>query len=160
MFGFFKKKELKLYAPITGKVIHITEVPDMAFAEKMIGDGVAIEPTNGMVFAPCDGRVVQIFPTNHAVGIETKDGIDILIHLGIDTVELHGEGFKRLIEEGQIVTAGTPLIKMDLDKIKKQGKDTISPIIITTMENITKLDVVTIENIEAGKDIIIKAQLK
>ena len=99
MFNFFKKKDIELYAPLTGNAVPLTDVPDPVFAEKMVGDGIAILPTSNQVLAPCDGKVVQIFPTNHAVGIEAEGGVDLLIHVGIDTVELKGEGFKRLVEE-------------------------------------------------------------
>lgn len=159
MFKFLKGKEIELVAPMTGKAVQITEVPDPVFAEKMIGDGVAIEPTEGLVVAPCKGKVVQIFPTNHAIGIETKQGFDVLVHLGIDTVELNGKGFERLVEEGQDVEAGTPLIKMDLDIIVAEGKKTITPVIITTMDKITKMDITTGE-VRAGKDAIMKLKIK
>lgn len=125
----------------------------------MIGDGVAIQPTDGLVVSPCKGKVVQIFPTNHAVGIETKQGFDLLIHLGIDTVELKGKGFERLVEEGQDVEVGTPLIKMDLDIVAEEGKSTITPVIITTMDKIVKMDMTT-GAVRAGKDIILKLKIK
>lgn len=159
MFKFFKSKDIKIVAPLTGRAIDITEVPDEVFAQKMLGDGIAIEPTDGLVVSPCSGKVVQIFPTNHAVGIEVKEGLDILIHLGIDTVELNGEGFERLVEEGQTVEIGTPLIKMDLDKIRKKGKSTVSPIIVTTMDNVAKIDTTT-GSVTAGQDNIMTLKVK
>lgn len=159
MFKFLKKKELELLSPITGKMVEITEVPDPVFAEKMIGDGVAIEPTDGMVLAPCQGKVVQVFPTNHAVGIEIERGIDLLIHVGIDTVEMQGDGFERLIQEGERVSIGTPLLKMDIEKINSYGKHTITPVIITTMDKIQKLDIAT-GNVRAGKDVVMKVKIK
>ncbi len=159
MFNFLKSKEIEIMSPITGNAVDITTVSDPVFAEKMIGDGVAIEPTDGLVVSPCKGKVVQIFPTNHAVGIETKEGFDILVHLGIDTVELEGRGFERLIEEGQDVEVGTPLIKMDLDAIAAEGKQTISPIIITTMDKIAKISMTT-GAVRAGKDPIMKIKVK
>lgn len=158
MFPFFKKHNIEIAAPITGKCIGVTQVPDDVFAQKMVGDGVAIEPTDGMVVAPCNGKIVQIFPTNHAIGIETTDGIDLLIHLGLDTVELKGEGFERLIEEGQEVKVGTPLLKMDINKVKAGGKNTITPVIITTMDNVIKLEIIT-GDVTAGENIIMKIKL-
>lgn len=158
MFTFIKKK-VTLVAPMTGKVIDLMEVPDIAFAQKMVGDGIAIEPTDGLVLAPCEGKVVQIFPTNHAIGIETKAGIDILIHLGIDTVELKGDGFERLIEEGEWINTGTPLLKMDIDKIKRYGKHTITPVLITTMDKVESVDFVK-GHVIAGKDRIITVKMK
>ena len=159
MFKFLKAKEIEIMSPITGKAIGIAEVPDPVFAEKMLGDGVAIVPEDGLVVSPCKGKVVQIFPTNHAVGIETKQGFDLLVHLGIDTVELKGKGFERLVEEGQSVDVGTPLLKMDLGKIAELGKSTISPVIITTMDKIQTMNVTT-GQVRAGKDVIIKVKVK
>lgn len=160
MVNFFKKgTEVKFYAPLTGKVLELADVPDPAFAEKMLGDGLAIEPTDGLVVAPVAGKIVQIFPANHALGIETKEGLDVLIHIGIDTVELQGEGFERLIKEGAKVKVGDPLIKVDLDKIKRLGKSIITPIIITTMDLVQDLSV-NATHVQAGLDLILTLKLK
>ncbi|NLI90242.1 MAG: PTS glucose transporter subunit IIA [Epulopiscium sp.] len=159
MFSFLKRKDIEIFAPITGKIVGIEDVPDPVFSGKMIGDGVAIEPTNGMVLAPCEGKVVQIFPTNHAVGIEIKEGIDLLIHLGIDTVELAGKGFERLVKEGETVKVGTPLIKMDLDILTENEKNTITPVIITTMDQIKDINTLN-GDVVAGKDLIMTVKIK
>ncbi len=159
MFKFLKPKEIEIMSPMTGKAVEITEVPDPVFAQKMIGDGVAIEPSEGQVVSPCKGKVVQIFPTNHAIGIETKQGFDLLIHLGIDTVELDGKGFERLVEEGQNVEVGTPLINMDLGVVASEGKNIITPVIITTMDKIQNIDIAT-GLVRAGKDTIMKIKIK
>lgn len=159
MFKFLRSKEIEIIAPMTGKAINIREVPDPVFAEKMLGEGVAIEPTDGLVLSPCKGKVVQIFPTNHAVGIEVKAGIDLLVHLGIDTVELNGKGFERLVEEGQDVEVGTPLIKMDIDLVAREGKSTVTPIIVTTMDQIQKIDI-TKGAVRAGKDVLMEIKIK
>ena len=159
MFKFLKPKEIEIMSPMTGKAVEITEVPDPVFAQKMIGDGVAIEPSEGQVVSPCKGKVVQIFPTNHAIGIETKQGFDLLIHLGIDTVELDGKGFERLVEEGQNVEVGTPLINMDLGVVASEGKNIITPVIITTMDKIQNIDITT-GLVKAGKDTIMKIKIK
>lgn len=136
MFNFFKKKGIELCAPLSGNAVQLSEVPDPVFAEKMVGDGMAIIPTSNKVLAPCDGKVVQIFPTNHAVGMEIDGGVDILIHVGIDTVELKGEGFKRLVEEGTQVKKGTPLLEIDFEKVKELGKPVITPFIVTNMDKV------------------------
>ncbi|MGL4799824.1 MAG: PTS sugar transporter subunit IIA [Cellulosilyticaceae bacterium] len=137
MFNFFKKlKGIELCSPLTGNAVALSEVPDAVFAEKMVGDGIAIRPTSNKVVAPCDGKVVQIFPTNHAVGIEVEGGIDLLIHVGIDTVELKGEGFTRLVEEGTDVKKGQPILEIDFDKINELGKPTITPFIVTNMDQV------------------------
>lgn len=158
MFNFFKKKDIELYAPLTGNAVPLTDVPDPVFAEKMVGDGIAILPTSNQVLAPCDGKVVQIFPTNHAVGIEAEGGVDLLIHVGIDTVELKGEGFKRLVEEGTEVKRGTPLLEIDFEKIRAIGKPVITPTIVT---NMTKVEIVTRHEgpVTAGQTIVMTAKL-
>ncbi len=102
MFKFLKKnKEIELISPMTGDIIPLEEVPDPVFSEKMMGDGIAIEPSEGKVLSPIDGKIATIFPTNHAIGLVNKEGLEILIHIGIDTVELKGEGFTRIAEEGK-----------------------------------------------------------
>ncbi|MEG0386713.1 MAG: PTS glucose transporter subunit IIA, partial [Niameybacter sp.] len=112
MFNFFNKlKGIEIISPMTGEAIDLSQVPDPVFSEKMVGDGIAIIPTENRVVAPCDGKIVQIFPTNHAIGIETTTGLDLLIHIGIDTVDLKGEGFKRLVEEGDTVKMGDPILE-------------------------------------------------
>lgn len=140
MLGFMKKGKMQdLFAPMDGEIIDITDVEDEVFSKKMVGDGVAIIPSDGLVVAPCDGKIIQIFSTNHAIGIQTRDGLEILIHLGLDTVELKGEGFTRLAEDGMEVKTGDPLMKMDLDRIKELGRSTVSPVIITNRSGIEEI---------------------
>lgn len=158
MFKFLDKfKSIEVCAPLTGKAVALSEVPDAVFAEKMVGDGVAIIPTSGKVVAPCDGKVAQIFPTNHAVGIETVHGFDLLIHVGIDTVELKGEGFKRLVEEGTQVKKGDVLLEVDLQKVQEAGKPIITPCIITTMDQVEIKETVLGE-VTAGQSAVIKVK--
>lgn len=146
MFDFLNKfKNIDLYSPMTGEAVDLSQVPDPIFAEKMVGDGVAIIPTENVVVAPCDGKVVQIFPTNHAIGIESNSGLDLLIHIGIDTVELKGDGFKRLVEEGATIRKGDPILEVDIERVKELGKPLISPFIITNT------DKVEFKNRAAGK---------
>ena len=139
---FFKKKEKemkKLLAPVSGKLIAIEKVNDPVFAQKMMGDGFAIEPTEGVVQSPVDGIVEVVFPTGHAVGLRSDDGSEILIHLGIDTVELNGKGFEVSVKQGDRVKSGDVLVKVDLDYVKSAGKKTVSPVIFTSGEKITLL---------------------
>ena len=103
MLNFLKGKQLEIAAPLTGKVIPVTEVPDPVFAEKVLGDGIAVDPTEGTVYSPVDGTIFQIAHTFHAMGIESDDGLEILVHLGIDTVKLEGKGFQSFVEVGQKV---------------------------------------------------------
>ncbi|KML29908.1 glucose-specific PTS transporter subunit IIBC [Rossellomorea marisflavi] len=124
----------RFVAPITGELKDITEVPDQVFSGKMMGDGFAILPEEGMIVSPVDGKIVNVFPTKHALGIESKGGREILIHVGIDTVKLQGEGFESLVKEGDQVEAGQPLLKVDLDFIKANAPSIITPIVFTNLK--------------------------
>ncbi|MFZ5968257.1 MAG: PTS sugar transporter subunit IIA [Bacillota bacterium] len=160
MFGFFKKnKTIMITAPMKGEAVHLSEVPDEVFSQKMIGDGIAIKPSHGMVVSPCNGTVAQILSSNHAVGIVMEEGLEVLIHVGIDTVELKGQGFRRIANVGDQVKIGDPLIEVDLDFLVSQGKPTITPVIITNMEMVEKLDV-TIGNVTGGKSQIVEVEMK
>lgn len=160
MLGFFKKnKSIDIYAPAAGETLNIEAVPDELFAGKMIGDGIAMNPTSNIILSPCDGKILQIFPTNHAIGIKTKEGIEILIHIGIDTVELKGAGFKRLIEPGASVSAGDRLVEIDIDYIKRNAKSIITPIIITNMDAVKGIEKFEATDVKE-KDVIMKVDLK
>ena len=141
--------------PITGKVIPITEVPDQVFSQKMMGDGFAIIPENGTVVSPVDGEILNVFPTKHAVGIKSKQGYEILIHVGIDTVNLKGEGFTAHVKEGDHVSKGQEILTFDLDYIEKSAPSTITPIIFT---NLTKLNVISHGMVEQGKEGVISIE--
>lgn len=154
MFGFFKKKELQILSPMNGKAIPITEIEDDAFSEKMLGDGVGIIPTDGMVVAPVDGEVIQIFDTLHAYGIRTNDGVEILIHIGLNTVELKGKGFKAFVKTGQKVKLGEKIAEVDIDLIKKEGYLVQTPIVITNMD-IIKETKCNYGEVQAGKSVVI-----
>lgn len=156
MFNLFKKESnVKLLAPMTGEIIRLEDVPDEVFASKMIGDGLAIEPKDNEVLSPCDGKIVQIFPTKHAIGIETKEGIEILIHIGIDTVSLNGKGFKSFVSQGDRVLCGDKLLEIDLDYISKNAKSIITPILITNMDKVKELSK-SKGNVRKGKDMILE----
>ncbi|WP_335872519.1 glucose-specific PTS transporter subunit IIBC [Bacillus sp. 2205SS5-2] len=126
-------KNEKIISPIKGELKPITEVPDQVFSGKMMGDGFAILPTEGMIVSPVNGKIVNVFPTKHAIGIESDAGREILIHVGIDTVKLQGKGFESLIQEGDIVEAGQPLLKVDLGFIKENAPSIITPIVFTNL---------------------------
>lgn len=140
--GFFKKKvKQKLIFPfIDGTTMAIEEVPDEAFATKLMGDGIAIDPANGTVYAPCDAKVTMVADTGHAVGLETADGLELLIHVGIDTVGLKGEGFKLLTAENKKVKKGDPLIEFDIDFVKSKE---LSPIVILLLISDTYQEITT-----------------
>ncbi|WP_102272810.1 glucose-specific PTS transporter subunit IIBC [Cytobacillus massiliigabonensis] len=121
-------------SPIKGEVMPIAEVPDAVFSEKMMGDGFAILPSEGIVVSPVDGKIINLFPTKHAIGILSDSGREILIHFGIDTVKLKGEGFKLNVEENDHVNAGQPLLSVDLDFVKKHAPSIITPIVFTNLK--------------------------
>ncbi|BCU82117.1 PTS system glucose-specific EIICBA component [Polycladomyces abyssicola] len=121
-------------APMTGKLMPITEVPDQVFSQKMMGDGFAIEPTEGVVVSPVEGEIVNVFPTKHAIGIRSVGGHEILIHVGIDTVNLQGKGFESFISEGDKVKPGQKLLEVDLDYIKENATSIITPIVFTNLQ--------------------------
>jgi len=139
--SLFKKNNVQLITPMVGQILKLEEVPDAVFSGKMIGDGFAISPTDGRVYAPIDAEVVQLFPTKHAFGLKTKGGIEILVHVGIDTVELKGEGFIAHIQAGDQVKAGDLLLEVDLEYIKANGKSIITPIIFTDKNQYKKFEV-------------------
>ena len=162
MFNFFKKKsnkEIKLVAPITGKTIDLSAVPDKVFAEKLAGDGIAINPTGNVIVAPADGELTLVFKTMHAFAITLSNGAELLIHIGIDTVSLNGEGFKQLVEAGTTVKAGTPIIKIDRDFILSKGLSLITPLLITNMDIVKELKADIDNNVIAGKDEVIAFSL-
>lgn len=141
MFGIFKKNnKLEIKSPIVGIGLPLSEVPDEVFASKMMGDGIAFEPSEGILYSPIDGEIVQVFPTLHAVGIKSNNGLEILVHIGIDTVNLSGESFESFVVVGDKVTAGQKLISFDIDLIKEKAKSAIIPLIITNMDNIENIE--------------------
>lgn len=135
MFDIFdknKSKNLNVYAPVNGCVINLTEVKDQVFASGAVGKGFGMEPTANEVLSPVEGKIVMIASTKHAFGITTKQGYEILLHLGIDTVELNGEPFSIYVNVGQKVKPGTKLANMDITKIKKAN---LEPTVITLVTN-------------------------
>ncbi|MEJ7506996.1 glucose PTS system EIICBA or EIICB component [Staphylococcus simulans] len=145
-----------IYAPITGELVDITEVPDKVFSEKMMGDGIAIKPDNGDVYAPFDGTVKMVFPTKHAIGIESEDGVELLIHFGLETVKLEGQGFDILVKENDNFVLGQPLMKVDLDYIIEHAESTITPIVVTNLNDRT-LEVLQHGHVNHGdKAVLIK----
>ncbi|MGO2468420.1 MAG: N-acetylglucosamine-specific PTS transporter subunit IIBC [Microbacterium gubbeenense] len=128
---------VRLLQPIAGQVKQLSEVPDPTFAEQVMGPGLAIEPTGDTVVSPAPGRVGHAFDTGHAIAIVTDDGVEILIHIGLDTVDMQGDGFETLVKTGDLVDEGTPLIRIDLEKIRAAGHPTITPVIVLNNENAT-----------------------
>lgn len=130
---------LEMIAPFDGEVVALKDVPDEAFSSGVVGDGVAIKPTSNIVMAPATGTVVKIFDTNHAFCIETDNGVEIIVHMGIDTVALGGKGFKRLVEEGADVKVGQPILELDLEYLNANAKSMISPVIVSNIDDFDKI---------------------
>lgn len=140
-----------LLAPVSGDVVAIDQVPDDAFASKAVGDGLAIKPTGKTVVAPIAGAVVKIFNTNHAFCMETENGVEIVVHMGLDTVALAGKGFTRLVEEGATVTAGQPVLEMDLDYLNANARSMISPVVISNSDDFAGLTLRASGKVVAGE---------
>lgn len=142
-FGVQEKSEITgkddFVVPMNGRILPLEDVPDEVFSKKMMGDGFAIEPTDGEVVSPVNGRVTTLFPTKHAVGILGENGLEILIHIGIDTVHLKGRGFESLVGQGDVVKAGQPILRVNLNEVKGQAKSIITPIIFTNLSENQKI---------------------
>jgi PTS system glucose-specific IIA component len=140
MLDLFKRKNtIEFKSPVSGKAVDITTVPDEVFAAKMVGDGVAFIPAEGILYAPVAGKIIQMFPTKHAIGIRTKEGLEIIIHIGIDTVSLNGNGFDCFAEQNQLVNIGDKIISFDINLIKQKAKSIMILLIITNMGKVKSM---------------------
>lgn len=146
-----KPTEEVIFAPLSGQVTELEEVPDPTFSQKMMGDGLAIIPTEGVVVSPVDGEIVQFFHTKHAIGIRSLTGAEILIHVGLETVSMNGEGFEGHVQEGEKVKAGDKLISFDLELIKEKATSTITPIVITNGEIVQTFEKKLTDNAVKGQ---------
>ncbi|MNJ62250.1 PTS system beta-glucoside-specific EIIBCA component [compost metagenome] len=124
-------KDSVVSSPLKGEIIPLKDVQDAAFAAEAMGKGIAIEPSEGKVVAPFDGVVVTLFPKKHAMGLMSDDGVEILIHVGLDTVKLNGKYFEALVKEGDRIAKGQALLTFDLDQIRAEGYVTQTPVIVT-----------------------------
>jgi PTS system glucose-specific IIA component len=135
MFGFLKGKKVDVYAPAEGPLLDITAVPDNVFSQKMLGDGFAVEPQDDTIYAPAEGKVIQVADTHHAVVLDCS-GVQVMIHVGLDTVALNGHGFKLCISEGDVVKKGTPLLQFDRAYIQSQGKPLTTVVAILNADEV------------------------
>lgn len=159
ILNIFKKKnnnnESDLFlSPTNGEILELSSVPDEVFSQKMMGDGFAMKSTDGDIFSPVNGTIEMIFDTKHAIGIKSDNGKEILIHLGVDTVNLKGQGFKVFVETGQKVKAGDLLIHMDVEFIRNNAKSDLSPVIFTNLEESEYISFVPKKIFSKEKDII------
>lgn len=154
-----KKAETKhenktVYAPMEGKAIKLEEVNDGVFSEGMLGKGMAIEPSTGVVTAPFDGEVTMVFDTKHAIGLKSEEGVELLIHIGIDTVQLNGKHFEVKVEDNQKVRRGEIIANVDLEGIKQEGYRIVTPIIVTNTDDYEEVNTVTIGSVKAGEEVL------
>ena len=133
LHGLVSDDGIRVDAPVSGKILPIEDVPDVVFSERIAGDGIAIKPEGDKLVAPFDGTIVQVFETNHAFAIRSEKNIEVLVHFGIDTVDLRGKGFKRLAESGQKVHKGDPIIGFNLKELESSAHSTVTPVVISNM---------------------------
>ncbi len=146
-----------LKSPLTGNLVALPDVPDEVFANGLLGKGIAVDPAIGQVVAPADGEVTTLFPTGHAIGIKTDKGAELLIHIGMDTVKMNGDGFKTHVQQGDRVKQGQLLIEFDIDKIKKAGYPVITPVLVTNHDRYKDIITVDSQNISQGDNLITAA---
>ena len=146
-----KNGTLEFVSPVEGKVMELSEVEDKVFSQGSMGNGFAVELTSGTVRAPFSGEVTVVFPTGHAIGMKRADGLEVLIHIGMDTVELNGKGFSLKVKQGDYVSAGDVLVEVDLDYIKSEGKSLVSPVVFPNGQAVS-LNVQG--NIKTGQDVV------
>ncbi|MGB6178571.1 PTS sugar transporter subunit IIA [Carnobacterium sp.] len=156
LFDFLKKKDeapkntsVKIYAPANGKVVAIDEVSDPVFSQKMMGDGFAVIPTDGVITSPVVGKVLSVFPTQHAVGILLENGIEVLLHMGIDTVQLNGGPFETVVKEGDDIDENTVVSTVDLVALEAAGKDNAMIVVFTNMDKVADFNLDTTGPISA-----------
>ena len=145
---------LLLRAPLSGVVWPLERIPDPVFAQKMVGDGLSIDPIDSLLLAPCDAEVSSLHPAGHAITLRTAEGAEILLHIGIDTVALKGEGFTPRVKKGDHVLAGAPLIAFDLDFLATRSKSLLTQVVITNSERVTDWERAT-GSVTAGKDTLL-----
>ncbi|WP_314060478.1 beta-glucoside-specific PTS transporter subunit IIABC [uncultured Vagococcus sp.] len=148
------KTDITILSPLKGQVTSLAEIKDEVFSSGAMGRGIAIMPSNGELRAPVDGRVMTVFPTGHAVGLISEDGVEVLLHIGMDTVELKGEGFDVFVESGELVKAGDLLVRFDINKITSAGYSVITPVVVTNTKDFTQLTFTNKPQIESGAPLI------
>lgn len=157
MLGFLKNKKSGKYvicSPCNGKVVSVTEVPDVTFSEKILGDGIAVIPSEGLIYAPADGEITAVFDTLHAFTMTTTDGVELLLHIGLETVSLKGEPFKSHIAVGDKVKKGDLLVEVDLDKIKASGLEIITPVLVGNIADYSKIEIIKAGEVSQGDEVL------
>jgi glucose-specific phosphotransferase system IIA component len=157
---WFSSNKMTLASPMTGTFVTLDQVPDPVFSQKMTGDGLAIQPTIGKVVAPFDGKVIHQFETKHAIILENHNKLQVLIHIGLDTVKLNGDGFTSHVNIGDEVKTNDILIEFDMKKMEQAGYSSISPVVITNGEIVKEQQILAQGFVEAGKTQILSIVLK
>ena len=148
------EKEIIISCPVKGKVVPLNEVPDETFSQEMLGKGVAIIPEQNQFYAPVSGEVSVVFPTGHAIGLTSEDGTELLIHIGLDTVQLNGECFHVKVQQGQKIKQGDLLVEVDLDVIKEKGYSVITPILVTNPDQYQEIEKLKMGSSEAKEELL------
>ena len=148
------KKEMVIASPLKGTVVNLSDVQDEAFSSAALGKGAAVMPAEGVIYAPADGTISAFFPTGHAIGMTTTDGVELLIHVGMDTVQLEGKGFTPLAKAGDVVKKGQKLLEFDMDLITKAGFSMVTPVLVANTAEYAAVIPVNKENVSAGDALI------
>lgn len=157
MFDFLKKKDkgIEIGSPVKGKAVPISQVSDPTFGEEILGKGVAIQPEEGKIYAPADGTIEMLFDTKHAVSMTTTEGVELLVHIGLDTVALKGEHFTAHKGNGDAVKKGDLLISVDLEAVKAAGYDVITPMVVCNTSDYQTVEAVTDTEVNPGDTVLI-----
>lgn len=147
--------EEDIVMPASGELMDITKVPDPVFSEKMTGDGFAVLPQEGTICSPVNGKVFNMFPSKHAIGILSDGGKEVLVHIGVNTVKLRGQGFKVLVQEGDLVAAGQPIMEVDIAYVKENAKSLISPIVFSNLPKGAAVELNKAGSLQAGEGNIV-----
>ncbi|MGM0501022.1 MAG: PTS sugar transporter subunit IIA [Bacillota bacterium] len=144
----------EILVPIKGQVVNLAEVPDQIFAQGVMGAGIAIKPESSQVFAPVNGKIRHLLDTNHAIGLKTESGVEILIHVGIDTIKMDGEGFKSFVAEGDTVEVGDKLLEFDLELVTAEAESNLTPLVITNTDDFTVINSLAEGEVNCGDKLL------
>jgi phosphocarrier protein FPr len=154
------RRPIDLMAPLSGEVVPLERVPDPVFAQRMAGDGVSIDPDSRVLVAPCAGTVAQVHAAAHALTITTPDGLEVMMHIGLDTVALKGHGFTARVRAGSLVAAGDPLIEFDPDYVATHARSLLTQILVTNGDAVARLEPTAATRVRAGRDVLLHVTLK